>query len=178
MLITSTLIVLLVCLVISTILILIASVKIKNIFTYDNNAKKYAVTSTVLGFAAIIIFIYSLLYLKLGEGIYDIYYYSFIIVVIIMIVNTVLSFLSYRQLVESYAFKTEGNDNNSEMNIVLASFCFNLIGLASVLTYITSIAVNRGYFPGIKDFLDIEDEQVREDLELENIMTELDDINF
>lgn len=178
MLITSTLLVVLVSILLSTILSLIVAVRVKNVFTYDNNAKKYATTAAILGFAALIIFIYSLLYLKLGEGVYDIYYYSFIIVVIIMIINTVLTFLSYEQLLDSYVFKSEGNDNSSEMNIALASFCFNLVGLAAVSIYRFSSAVNRGYFPAIKDFLDIEDEQVRKDLELENIMTDLDDIKF
>lgn len=161
----------------------------------DYKAYDYAVASSSIGFGSIGVLIGFLLIHKLYYSIEKIYLYSLLWLWVILISLTVLTYLSYDQLTNSYhapiGAKYVGNE--TEKHLAFAAFCISIVGLSVGITYVITTGIHEGYFDslsgnafGIKSMFEslfgesskTKKEKVGEQIEMDNLISDLTETSF
>ena len=120
-------------------------------YHHDHKAYDYAVASSTIGFGSIGLLIGFLLFHKMHLNVKNPYLYSLLWMWSILIILTVLTYLTYDKLVKSYYYPpaSVNNLNGTERKLAFAAFCLSIIGLSVGLTYVITSGVHEGYFDSL-----------------------------
>ena len=156
--------------------------------TYHNDKKAYdyGLIASILGFSGLLVTIFVLLYVKLYSKGHKFVTYSFLFLLLNIIILIPLIYLTYDHLDKSYHHPTGGVkhvSNKIERRLIFASFCFVLIGDTIGLSYILTHGIESDFFDKITGgklnikkmftFFEKKSDPPRKTFELDNLLDDL-----